>query len=915
MTRRCHQPVRMATGDAFSDEEIDDILDRLLRKAQRKGVAFDKAGLSEAAAELTREQLMGVLTERRLKVAAQRASQRFDALIAGMEGVGDEADRLKAFNVGSERQGMGGSFSVDAEARGRVNQAWGAVERQLREAGLMERLSGLTADDGFELNIRREWSRINGGKVESTGDADALKVAEILSAASEKGRLAQNDAGAWIGRIEGYAGRQSHDRLRVAGGFWREFQTGGLGAVTDFKGAALKSSRRAFREWRDEIRPRLDDRTFDGIEAADVEGVDGAEGGWAARAKDLQAAGAIDDAGDLREVFLFRVWSDIVAGKADLTTGADDIGDFRPPASKARTVSKHRVLHFKTPDDAHAYHKRFGRGSLLASAMSELERGAKNAALMERWGPAPEAMFQTKVRELHAQALSRGDTGAANRVMAAQRRAEFEEVTGVGSAPENLRLAIVGRTIRTQQSLAKLGGMVLSGLSDTSLAAQTMKRVGAGYLDGYSGALRGIGRMQSAEGKAAADLLDIGARSAAAHLTGRFHAPDGPLGWAASAQRLFYKVNLFEAWSDGLRRGVAEMFSAHLGQEAAHPWAALQPGTRETLERYGIGAEDWELTRLGLIQPEQPKAMFEGLRAGFSDGAAPEIEEAGRRYFTFEALDGIGDAALLKRAGIEGKAATAEAARRVREDLRIRFQAMVGGVLDDALTEARARERVALTRGTRPGTVWGEAVRSFTQFWSFSQAIMGRHVGPALKGYAGAKPVSLMAHLVVASTVLGYASLQAKQIVKGREPRPLYDDKGHFQGGELFTASLLQGGGLGIYGDFLFGEANRNGLGFSVGALGGPAVGELERLATIVRKVASGDPDQIEDIPGDLFNAVKANTPFLNLFYTRAALDHLIFYRMQEALNPGSVERWEKKVEKETGSDFFVSPTASSGAG
>lgn len=901
MTRACHTPVRMATGDAFSDEEIDDILQRLLKKAQRKGEAFDREGLQAAAAELTKEQLMSVLTERRLRVAAQRASGRFDALVNGMgEAVGDEADRLKAFNVGSDRQGLGGSFSVDAEARARTTALWGEAETQLREAGLLNRLTGFAVDVEFERAIRRERARLNGAAVDPTGDADALKVAEILNGLSEKGRLMQNDVGAWIGRLEGYAGRQSHDRLRVSGGFWREFQAGGLGAVKDWKGASLKASRRAFREWRDFIRPKLSDETFAGIEASDV------DEGWLDNARALKASGAVDDAEDVREVFLFRVWFDIVSGKSEVLGGLDDIGDFRPPASKARSASKHRVLHYKTPDDAHDYALRYGRGSLLANAMGELERAARNTALMNRWGPAPEAMFENKLGMLHAQARSRGDAGAANKLMRAQRRAEFDELTGAGSQPDSLRLAMIGRSIRLQQSLAKLGGMVLSGLSDTSLSATAMKRAGATWLDGYQGALSGVLRLQGAEGKAAADNLDVGARSAAAHLTGRFHAADGPLGWAASAQRFFYKVNLFEFWQDGLRRGVAEMYASHLGREAANPWGGLNDGTRETLERYGIEAEDWELIRQGLVAPE-PTARPTSLR---QRADAPDVSEPeGRRYFTFEALDGIADRDLLKRGGLSGKEATPEAARRIREDLRIRVQAMVGGVLDDAMTEARARERVAMTRGQKPGTVWGESVRAFTQFWSFSAAIMGRHVAPAAGGYAGQAPVALLAHLILASTALGYLSLQAKQIVKGREFRPMVDDDGEFQGGELFMASLLQGGGLGIYGDWLFGEANRNGLGFTIGSLGGPAVGELERLTTIVRKAVSGDPDQMEDLPADIINGAKANTPFLNLFYSRAALDYLIFYRLQEATNPGSVERYEDRVERETGAGFLVSPS------
>lgn len=911
MTRACHSAIHMATGGAWSEEEMDDILARLLKKAQRKGQAFDREAMRAAAEELTREQLLGSLAEQRLRAAAKRASLRFDAHMAAMADVGDEAQRLKAYDVGSEAQALGGSFSVDAEGRARVNALWGHVERRLREEGLLGRLSGFQVDEALELDVMRERARLNGAKVDPTGDADALKIAEILNEASEMGRLMQNDAGAWIGRLEGYAGRQIHDRLRVAGGFWREFQAGRLGAATDFRAASLKASRRAFRTWRDEIRPRLDPRTYQGLEARDL------DEGWLDSAAQLKAAGAIDDAADLEEVFLYRVWFDIVSGKSEALGGADDIGNFRPPSSVARRVSKSRVLHFRTPDDHHAYHLKFGRGSMLSNAMMELDRAGRNAALMDRYGPAPEAMRANKVAELHAQARARGDAGAANRLLERQRQAEFEEVAGLANAPENLRLAIVGRSIRLQQSLAKLGGMVLSGLSDTSLSAQAMQRAGAGYLAGYDGAMRGIARMQSVEGKAAADLLDVGARSAAAHLTGRFYAADGPLGWTASAQRLFYRVNLFEFWQDGLRRGVAEMYSAHLGQETARAWEALHPGTRETAERYGIDAAAWELARRGVTDPA-PKPGMRSLREGFATeaaGAADTAEPEGRRYFTFDALDAVSDKDVLKWAGLSGTDATADAARRARDDLKLRFQAMVGGVLDDALTEARARERVALTRGTRPGTVWGEAVRAFTQFWSFSAAIMGRHVAPAAKGYAGQTPVALLAHLILASTALGYASLQAKQIAKGREFRPIVDDDGEFKGGELFLASLLQGGGMGIYGDFLFGEANRNGLGFTVGALGGPAVSELERLATIIRKTASGDPDQIEDVPSDIFAGIKANTPFLNLFYARAALDYALLYRMQEAIDPGSVERYEKRVERETGADFMLSPSDYAGGG
>ncbi len=294
-------------------------------------------------------------------------------------------------------------------------------------------------------------------------------------------------------------------------------------------------------------------------------------------------------------------------------------------------------------------------------------------------------------------------------------------------------------------------------------------------------------------------------------------------------------------------------------------------------------------------------------------GGAAEMGD-GRRYLTTEAVDAADDEALLAWSGWNGKGEAAEAAEIARDDLRLRLQTMVGSVLDDAMTEARARERVGLTRGLKPGTVAGEAVRTFTQFWGFSQAVIGRHIAPALRGYAGQSPVALMAHLIVASTALGYLSLQMKEVSKGRWPRPLENEDGDSLAGNLFIASLLQGGGLGIYGDFLFGEANRSGLPATLSSLAGPAVSDAERLFQIVNKAVWGDDEDRADAGGDLVKFGVSSTPGANIWYTRWLMDYLVLWRMQEAMSPGYLERYEKRIEKQTGARFIVSPSEAVGA-
>lgn len=890
--KQCKGPVRMAAEGALDDNDIDFILNGILRKVQRKGVAFDKQAILEAATEMTREQIVARALERRLRVASEKASQLFDSHIDGMAGVGHLGDRLRAYMVGSEKQGLGASFSIEAEGRALQAAYFGQVERDLKAAGLIDRVTAIRVDREFELNVAREMGRANGGPDLPTGDGDAVTVAQIFNAANERARLSMNDQGAWVGKLEGFIVRQSHDAGKVAGGFFKEAAAAKAG---------VSATRHAFGKWRDTIRPLLDERTFDGLDASIAEDLN-------PDAK-LQINDALANPADPAEQMLFDVWWNVVHGKIDRMSGADDLADFRPPPSKARSVSRSRVLHFRDAQAWTTYNDAYGSGSLFSSQMSGLSRAAMNTALLHRLGPAPEAMWARKKADLMGQARAAGDSKAAKAIMAKARDHEFEEITGALSSPESLRLAQVGKAIRIQQALAKLGGMALSSMSDTALAAQTMKRAGSTFLDGYRAALGGILRLGSEEAKEAADLLDVASRGMAASIAGRFMTTDGANGIMGGLQRTFYKVNAFEFIQTGVREGAAQAASRLIARQAERPYAALQAGFREMLERYGIDDTAWELGRNGHLNPHKASPGYQGLRQRADADMAGD--EPGRRYWTFEALDGISDKDLIAWSGAD--ASNPDAARRARNDLGVKYRAMVQGLLDDALTEPRARERIGLTAGLKPGTGWGEAMRIVTQFQSFNRAILSRHLLPAARGYGGHSRVSLLGHLIVATTLLGYLQIQAKQIAAGREPRGFTDEDGEFQGGKLFAASLLAGGGLGIYGDFLFGEANRNGLGFTIGSLFGPAVSEVERFITIGRKAVSGDPDQVDDLPGDLVRGAKANIPFANLFYTRTALDYAIWYQLQEAAKPGSVATYERNVERRENTKFFFSPAEAVG--
>lgn len=49
--------------------------------------------------------------------------------------------------------------------------------------------------------------------------------------------------------------------------------------------------------------------------------------------------------------------------------------------------------------------------------------------------------------------------------------------------------------------------------------------------------------------------------------------------------------------------------------------------------------------------------------------------------------------------------------------------------------------------------------------------------------------------------------------------------------------------------------------------------------------------------------------PFVNLYYTRIAADYLIFHSLQESVNPGYLERSERRMRQQTGQTYWLSPS------
>lgn len=238
-----------------------------------------------------------------------------------------------------------------------------------------------------------------------------------------------------------------------------------------------------------------------------------------------------------------------------------------------------------------------------------------------------------------------------------------------------------------------------------------------------------------------------------------------------------------------------------------------------------------------------------------------------------------------------------------RESTADKLQQLYADEVNSAVISPDARTLAFVRQGQQAGTPVGEALRLFWQFKTFGIAIIQRAFLREFYGYDkgrggrfGTSELRGLGILMAGGLAFGYMAMSAKDIIKGRKPRPIDNAK-------TWGAAMAQGGALGIYGDFLFGEGNRFGQGFLT-TLGGPTVGKLDQTYSLWSSFKHGDDAAAKSVKFGI-----SNTPYANLFYARMVADYFFLYELQESLSPGYLRRMERKVEQETGSEWWLRPT------
>lgn len=819
----CIATMRQAVPD-LTDEEIDSLVTELRRATNARRAAETVSDLQDdalaAANEVAENLRVAAVIEKRNAALNLRAQMRAEQFVRQFGG--NPREGFFALVAGTERMKVGGRASAAAEQKQFAGNWIGGLIADLEKVGLRE----LFTSGAMDRDIARAlWQLGQEAPDIAKLPREAVDIAKAIHKYQEASRVTRNRFGAWIRSLPGYIVRQSHDmyKIREAG----------------------------FDEWRATIESTLD---WNRIEAETPE---------------LN-----------REKFLRGVYEDLASGDHMHAIPRGEMSGFKGPGNLAKRASQSRTLHFTDADAWFDYNEQFGAGRLNEAVLTGLESAAKQAGLMKVLGTNPEANLQSVMSRVAdgLKGKERGDFKTAQ----GQVIDLLAHVDGRANIPGSAVAARVSNNLRAWQSMAKLGGALISSVTDLPVYASDVRYTqGKGFLSGVGDAISGLvqGRPKG-ERQQILSSLGVFFDSMVGEVFSRFDAQDmtgKTTGWL---MQKFFRLNGLTWWTESLR-GASALSNAHyLAKQADKGFDRLPDETKRALSLYEIDAGKWDLLRESGVK--------------LADG---------RQYLTPEGMRDLPDARIEAYLKANGQKVNAAAIRNVRDDLAGALRSFYIDRAHHAVIEPDARSRWFMLRGTQPGTVEGELLRFFAQFKGFPTAMVQKVVGREIYGHGadrlkdiGMTEVMGTAQLFLWTTIFGYGAMAVKDLLKGRQPRDPTDP-------QTIAAAMLQGGALGIYGDFILGESSRFGRSV-LETLAGPVPSAIADLDELRARAMHGD-----DVAASAFRQIINNTPFLNLFYTRIALDYLILYRIQESLNPGYLRRLERRIERENNQEFWLRPT------
>ena len=537
----------------------------------------------------------------------------------------------------------------------------------------------------------------------------------------------------------------------------------------------------------------------------------------------------------------------------------------------ANRNAAHRQIFFKD-SDAHAeYNASYGESSMNNLLSGHIAHLARDIALTERLGPNSAATF----KHFNDRALQDEIRQDPTKIKRLEKQSKFNEalfdaVSGRDQVVDQ-RVANAFQTFRNWMTAAKLGKVVITALSDEAGMFSTAVANKVPY---SSALIQELKRVLPGESRDFAEHSGLGIDATMGHMN-RFAQEEFGSSFSGKMASTVMRLSGAERMWAARRQGLGTVLMSSIGKltRSIEHVSELSREDHGVLAQKGVTDQTWQVWRRA--DPEDWGSSSKVLTPK-SIWAIPDAK-----------LADLGDPRALKR-----EAATQLLAHTLEE-------AGMGAM------DTGPRQRVAVNLGTVRGSYGGEIWRSMNLFRGFAFSMMMKHWARAADMPGASAKIKYLAPLFIYGTVMAAVGNQIRNLLAGQNPENMNPKENL----AFWGKAILRGGGLGFFGDFLQNETTEHDTSLAA-ALGGPAATTAEDVLSLTHGAywKSKHGDLGVDEKAKIIRFVKGNIPLINMWYTQAAADHLIWNHLQEMASPGYLARMQARQEANSGKTYYWRP-------
>ncbi|MFH4037882.1 hypothetical protein WAJ79_08770 [Acinetobacter baumannii] len=541
--------------------------------------------------------------------------------------------------------------------------------------------------------------------------------------------------------------------------------------------------------------------------------------------------------------------------------------------------SESRVLHFKDAESWLEYQSDFGGMQFVDLVESHINGLSKDIAMVENLGSNPKTALKILMDAASKKDWEKGIE--ANKTNSSRKRAQtmFDEFSG-GNSPQSQVLANLMLAYRSMNVASMLGGTTIASIADQATIAKTASVHNVAYRKAFGGLLEQLNPANKADrelahslGLATEEMLGSIARWSDDGLTSTYGKSEKLARISSGVATQVMRISLLNALTSASKVGFTKLLMEKYGRlSRSKAWNDLDIQDRELLSNTGLDERAWQVFQI----------------------AEPVVDRKGNQLMSARSIYEIPDEKL----------AAFGDPKQVKDQVASQLQAHLLDEQGMAVIEAGLRERTWMTVGAK-GTITGEVFKGLTQFKSFSAAFLMRQ-GSRMVSQEGLKgKAAYGVPLFVTMTLLGGLVVQLRELLNGNDPQTIYDSNDPKKAGSFFMRSLVAGGGLPVLGDILVAGTDTSGRdanSFLIGPMGSDF---SSLLSLTVGNLTQYNEGKDTNFGNEAFQFVKRKIPAQNLWYTKAAINRMVFDEMQDAVAPGYREKALRKAERQQDRERF----------